>query len=390
MKKSILILSISLLGLSVVAQQNQIQNTNNALKSGDLERAKKAIDLAAAHESTMQLNKMWYYRGKTYFAIYESKEFKSLDTEAALKSLVSFINCLKGDKDNIYKDEVTGLLIASALRLYNYSLAAYRSGDFINAAKNLNILFDVFPFDKDKTLTRSNITTESLNYDLYSISRDAKDIGKAKEYLQKLIDAKYKSPKIYSDMSLICLSEKDTTKALNYIEMGRNLFDDDIKLINAELTLYIQLGKTDILLVKLEKAIASTPDNELLFYAQGLIYKDKKEFEKAEISYKKVIELKADHLDANFELGVLYFNKGVEWSNKSSNLPLSESKKMKEFDEKAMIDFKNSIPYFEKVREINPNEMSVNQSLMKTYRITGDTEKFNVLKKYMDDLKVKK
>lgn len=390
MKKGLIFLTLSLLIFNTIAQQNQVQNANNALRSGELDKAKKAIDLAAEHESTRNLNKMWYYRGKTYLGIYDSKEFKNLDADAALKAVTSFINCLKGDKDNIYKDEVTGLLIASSIRLYNNGIDAYRNSDFIKASLNLIAIFDAFPYDKDKTLTRSNITPESLNYDLYSISRDSKDIGKAKEYLQKLIDAKYKSPKIYIDMSRIFLSEKDTAKALQYIEMGRSLFDDDVKLINAELTLYIQQSKTDVLLEKINTAIASTPDNELLYYTQGLIYKDKKQNDKAEIAYKKVLELKPDHSDANFELGVLYFNRGVEWNNKASNLPLSDTKKVKEYDEKANSDFKNSIPYFEKAHELNPNDISIIQSLMKAYRIIGDDAKFNAMKEKADKFKAKK
>lgn len=390
MKKSLLFLSFSLFVLNVSAQQNNLQNTNNALRAGELDKAKHAIDLASEHESTKNLTKMWYYRGKTYLGINDSKEFKSLDPDAALKAVISFINCLKGDKDNIYKDEVTGMLIASTLRLYNNGIDTYRNGDFIKATQSLNVIFDVFPYDKDKTLTRSNITPESLNYDLYSIARDSKDIGKAKEYLQKLIDAKYKSPKIYIDMSRIYLSEKDTTKALQYIEMGRAIFDEDIKLINAELTIYIQQGKLDVLLEKINKALESAPDNEFLYYTQGLIYNDKKELEKAEVSYKKVLELKPDHVDANFELGKLYFNKGVEWNNKSGKLPLSETKKQKEYDDNAANDFKAAIPYFEKTHELNPNDASVIQSLMKAYRITGDDAKFTAMKDKADKLKAKK
>ena len=390
MKKGLLFISLSLLVFSTIAQQNQLQNANNKLRSGELDKAKTAIDLAAEHESTKYLTKMWYYRGKTYLGIYDSKTYKNLDADAALKAVESFINCLKADKDNIYKDEVTDLLIASSLRLYNSGMEVYRNGNYTKASQNLTAVFDAFAFDKNKTLTRSNITPESLNYDLYSISRDAKDLAKAKEYLQKLVDAKYKSPKIYMDMSRILISEKDTVKALEYIEMGRNLFEDDVKLITAELTLYIQQGKTDVLLLKLDKAIESAPDNELLYYTQGLIYKDKKQIEKAEASYKKVLEIKPDHLDANFEMGALYFNRGVEWNNKSSNLPMSESKKMKEFDEKAIADFKTAIPYFEKTHELNANDVNVIQSLMKVYRMTGDDAKFTAMKEKADQFKAKK
>lgn len=391
MKKSLLFLALTILVLKTIAQPNQVQNTNNALRSGELDKAKTAIDLAAENESTKNLTKMWYYRGKTYLAIYENKkEYKNLDPDAAQKAAVSFVNCLKGDKENVYKDEITGLLVRSTVGLYNTGIDNYRKGAFEKASQNLLAIFDVFPFDKDKALTRSNITAESLNNDLYSIAMDARDMTKAKEYLQKLIDAKYKSPKIYIDMSKIYLSEKDTAKALHYIETGRSLFDEDLKLINAELTIYIQQGKTDVLLEKLNKAIESAPDNELLYYTQGLIYKDKKQVEKAEAAYKKVLELKPDHIDANYELGVLYFNRGVEWNTKANSVPPSETKKAAEYNEKATADFKTAIPYFEKVHELNPNDISIIRSLKKVYGRIGDDVKFAAMKEKEDKLVPKK
>ena len=67
MKKGFLFLSLSLLVFSTIAQQNQVQNTNNALRAGELDRAKIAIDLASEHESTKNLTKMWLYRGENIF-----------------------------------------------------------------------------------------------------------------------------------------------------------------------------------------------------------------------------------------------------------------------------------------------------------------------------------
>ena len=77
MKKSLLFISFSFVILSAFAQDNQLNNANNYLRSKELDKAKTAIDLAAEHEKTKNLTKMWYYRGKTYLAICESKDFKT-------------------------------------------------------------------------------------------------------------------------------------------------------------------------------------------------------------------------------------------------------------------------------------------------------------------------
>ncbi|MFL5753038.1 MAG: hypothetical protein ACJ76F_06500, partial [Bacteroidia bacterium] len=107
--------------LAVNAQSNQVQNTINYLKNKELDKAKTAADLASVHENTSSSAKLWMYRGKVYQAIYEDKSeaVRKLDPEAEEKAVESFITSLKLDKDNIYKDEVTGLLVLSAGALNN-------------------------------------------------------------------------------------------------------------------------------------------------------------------------------------------------------------------------------------------------------------------------------
>ena len=80
----------------------------------------------------------------------------------------------------------------------------------------------------------------------------------------------------------------------------------------------------------------------------------------------------------------------MEWNNKASNLPLSETKKQEEYDQNAKADFKNATIYFEKGHELNPNDMSIVQSLMKIYRILGDEAKSTAMKEKLDKLKAAK
>jgi len=380
-KAKFLIGLLSIVSLGVFAQKTNIQNTWNALQSKEYDKAKKAIDLAAENEETKNNTKMWYYRGKTYIAICDDKDkYKNLDPDAAEKAFISFLNCLKTDKDNIYKEEVTPLLVASSMRLYNSAIRAKEAKDYDKAFRCFNDLFDAFPFDKDKSLQRSNITVESLDHDLYGVARVSGDKTKAKEYLQKLIDIKYKDPLIYLDMSRLYLEQKDTVKALSYIETGRNLFDENSSLINAELSIYITQGKLDVLLEKTNKALEATPDNEILYFVQGTVYEKKGDAAKAENAYKKAVELKPEYYEANYNLGVLYYERGVEWNKKANDLPPTQMNKAKEYDAKTTEEFKKSVPYFEKANELNASDVTVVKILLKMYKVLGDNDKYDKLK----------
>ena len=50
------------------------------------------------------------------------------------------------------------------------------------------------------------------------------------------------------------------------------MFEEDQGLINTEINLYIQLGRTSELIGKLGEAIEIDPENELLFFNRGTIY----------------------------------------------------------------------------------------------------------------------
>ena len=385
MSKSDLLLAAAVtLSITVAAQSNKVQSAWNALKFKELDKAKAAIDLSAEHEDTRNDTKMWYYRGKVYLAINDDKDkFKDLDHDAAEKSFVGFLNCLKTDKSGAYSSEENAapkLLMAASVNLYNRSKEATYNKDYEKAIRYVNYLPEAFPYDKDKALVRKNITTESLNADLFRLYKASGNNPKAKEYGQKLVDINYKDPNLYLDMSRMMLEEKDTAKALKYIESGRLLREDDMSLIKAEMRIYIDQKKIDVLLEKTSKAIEVAPDNEMLYFVQASIYEQKGDRDKAEASYKKALEVKPDYMEANFNLGALYFNRGVDFNKKANDLPLDQTKKSKEYDDKANESFKLAIPYLEKAHELSPTENAINQTLLKIYKRTGNDEKYNQLK----------
>jgi len=380
--------------IHVHAQKNKLQTAYSALNIKELDRAKEAIDLAAEHAETKGDAKTWYYRGKIYLAINDNREkFKDLDPESAEKAYMGFLKCLQLDKDGVYKkntnneNNADGLLIMCAVRVFNKASIDFNNKDFEGAARHFSELYDAFVYDKEKSLPRSNITNESLTYNLYRVYLASGNKAKAKEYLQKLIDIKYKSPDIYLDMSQLYFEEKDTAKGISYIDMGRNLFDDNMDIINAEIRVYVAQGKMDVLLEKVTKAIVSAPDNEVLQWIQAKVYEQKGELTKAEEGYKKAIEIKPDYFDALYNLGALYFNNGVAWNNKASNLPLNASAKMKEYDANAEKEFSNSLLYFEKALTVNDVDRTLLRALKQLYLRRGESDKA----KQMDEkLNIKK
>ena len=59
--------------------------------------------------------------------------------------------------------------------------------------------------------------------------------------------------------------------------------------------------------------------NDLLFFNRATVYDQKGMLDEAIIDYKKSIELNPDNFNSNYNLGALFFNRGVELRNEANN-----------------------------------------------------------------------
>src|SRR6185436_13693763 len=188
----------------------------------------------------------------------------------------------------------------------------------------------------------------------------------------------------------IYLEEKDTAKALTYVELGRQAFEENTSLLGEEIKIYSAQGKIDVLITKFSDAIAINEDNEQLFYNRATLYESKKDHEHAEADYKRALEIRDSYFDANYGLGILYFNVAAEKSNAANDIKdfnKYEAAK-KEFNEK----FKQSEPYLLKAIDLNPRKTEEEQqlyratlnSLKQLYARVGEMENYNKIKGKMD------
>lgn len=358
------------------AQSNQVLNSINYHKSKEWDKAKAATDLAAVHETTKGTAKMWMWRGRVYQGIYSdtSAKVRALDSESEEKAVEAYMTCLKIDaKENIYKDEVKFAIVDAAAALNNKAKWYASQKQFDKANHCYDLLNDALVYDFDQGMKRKNITKEKIVFSKFEMYKYAADKDKTKEYADKLIAMNYKDPKIYSDMVKLCLMDKDTAKAISYIDKSKTLFEDNMELIALELNIYLAQKRTDVLKDKLLTAINLSPDNEVLHLVLANLYNETKDKENAEKEYLKAIEIKPDYSFANYNLGVMYFNSGNEWNEKLNKLPLKDPK-AKEYETKSNDYFKKAVGYFEKAYEVAPDK-ATKQRLRQLLLRLGETEK---------------
>ena len=351
-----------------------------SLKNGNnIYSAKNYIDEAFLNTSTSDEPKMWNYRAKVYLKIALLKDQK-IDNDSIFKAKQSHIRCLDRDKKGrvvvrkwTKEEDVVAGLIQCGYKLFNMAIDEYNNENNSKALKLYDEIFEIFDYDSEDQLKRGNITKETVLHNSFFAARRMEDNERSKVLLQNLIDLNFNDPSIYVHMSDILQEEGNDDDALKYLSLGRDYFENDPVLINSQINLYIKLNRTDELIDKLSDAIELDDMNDLLFFNRATVYDQKGMLDEAIIDYKKSIELNPDNFNSNYNLGALFFNRGVELRNEANNS--SSDKLYNKLKKESEVFFDDALPFLETSLSLDPNDKNTLLSLKQLYYLKGDYKK---------------
>lgn len=375
MKKIKLLLLILMCAGSLNAQKAKVQTAWNYLKYDQLNKAKEAIDEAAANEQSMGMEKTWYYRGLIYQAMHKHEKYGNLDPNSLQKAYDYYQKSLEINPKSDYTEDINQRKTVIASQLFALGVDQYNAKNYAAALEAFENILKMAPGDTLATLNASYSAEKSGNKE------------KARQYYLQLIDMNYNDSKIYVFLSNIYKAESDTAKALTVIQNGRQRFPNDNNLIIEELNFYLFSGKNKEAIEPLNLAISKDSKNANLFFARGSIYDKLGDTGKAKTDYSKAIELKPDYFDAYYNLGAMYFNQGAELANKANAIAPSKIKEYDAAKAKADTKFKEAQPFLEKAYELNSKDVSTLTSLKQLYARTGELKKAEEMKKALEEIK---
>ena len=398
------------LTLSATAQRSKIVTAYNYLEYGELNKAKKAIDIGIKDEKARISPKSWYYRGLIYQAIHESKdtEINSLDANALDTAYRSYIKCLSIDIKEKHKDDIKKKMEMCA-RLF-----AYRGAKMFNEDK-LEMALVSFNNAQEINARPEFGLVDTMS--IYNAAITADRLGKNKDAIEdydKLISINYGGSSIYS--LLIKLHRKDSNQVarLATIEKGRLQYPDDNNIIIEELKYYNELEDRDRSIEILSIAIEKDPDNVVLYYWLGTMHDQAGDFANGEKvfgqaltlaepeyaqkteAYKKdrgtEIEISSkaslDKIHENYfnilyNYGALYYNKGVAMLKSIEDI--ADNRKYKVAREKAEAVMVKALPLLEKALELNPTDRSTMTSLKDLYARTEDNVNWERMQEMLEN-----
>lgn len=381
--KKFMLTAVAALGMQLAfAQNSAVTNAILHQKNGTLDKARTEIDKAVVHEKTANSAKAWFTKAEIYAAMVGNPVYGTLVADPAQEAAVAYDKAITLDKPGgEYAKQAQEKKKAISEALY---VNALNEGVKFNQEQKFNEALQAF------TKAQQHNPQDTTAY-LYAaiMAEQAENYSAAKENYRKLIGLNYTKPNVYNRLYYITSQvEKNEAESLKVLEEGLKANPNNKDLMLTELDTYIKAGKAQQAIEKLQKAIEVDPNNVSLYLVLGQVYEQTKKFDLAQQNYEKAIKLEPANGNANYNLGVLHFNRGYEVNKKLQALSAANySKQAPKLEPEMKKHFNNSLPYFEAALKANPNDATTMNTLAKVYLALGRNKDAEAMNKKADAAK---
>jgi len=378
MKKTILLL-FSVLAVSYsFAQKGKVTTATTLLDAGDVVKAKEAIDAAITNEKSKDWPKTYIVAAKVYTQLYK----KGKDELGAIKASEFYNKAIeldkKGDaegkKAGKFKQEIGQALLFFGNELTNAGVEAFNKNDYKSAVAAFENLLKLNNNEYAVAIQGEKVDSVII-YNTALAAYNGQMWPEAIKYFNQAIDIKYGGGDAVLLLHQVFVNSGDSLKMGDNLIKGFETYPTDDRIITELINYYLTSNQNDKALGYLNKAIEKDQSNPSFFFARGALNDNSGSFEAALEDYKKCLEIDPQYYRALYNLGVIYFNKGVEQMNEAN--AETETKKYNAKKAVAEETFKVSLPYFEKALEVEPNDAGVMESLKTLYYRFGMNDKYN-------------
>ena len=218
-------------------------------------------------------------------------------------------------KQSKTKDIVTGLSTI-AQKYLDEGMNSYTFGDLVKASQ----LFEK-AVEASATAPLSKVDTTAL-YNAGYTAWAVKDYERAKNFFEQCLAANYyyEGGEVFAKLGDVYTNLGDAKKGAEILEQGFVKFPQSQSILIGLINYYMTSGENaDRLFVLIDEAKKNEPNNASLYYVEGNIYKELKNYEKAVESYMKCAEINPEYEFGFIGAGILYYERAVELSEQASN-----------------------------------------------------------------------
>ncbi len=360
----------------VMCQNTHRTTAYNYMRDGELDKALEYIEPTIEHPKTMSVEKTWRYRGQIYSMIAgsENPDYKNLHPSPVAEAARSYLKAMELDEKGTYEKENQQALSVVQQQANFYGGQQFTENQFRKSYENFKLASEL--------AEKLGVVDTVAVYNAGLAAERAEMYPEAIQQYEQSIEMGYLEGRMYLFLALMHEKMGDKEKYMEVVRKGREMYPGDSDLIRLELNHYLENNQYEEAEKNLKLALEKDPEDKALHFALGVVYDNLGRVDDAADAYTKAIELDANYFDALYNLGALYFNKGVELNQEANDAPDDNVYKAKRAE--AAEYFIMAEPFLDRARALEPNDLNTLNSLRQLYAFTNQTEKYNAIKKEID------
>ncbi len=373
------------------AQNKNVVSAYNYMGDGDYDKAAEYIEPATTNETTSSKEKTWRYRGAIYaqIAMGTDDALKMKYPNALDKAIESYVKANELDTKASYKEEND-----HALR--NLQITALNGGN--DAFNNKNYEKAIEGYKQSERIAKAFGQVDSNAVFNSALAYEAMgDTATAMERYAECIKIGYDKPDVFRYLASMQKRTGNLDAAIVTTQQGLAKYPDNKELMLDLVAFLLEANRMDEAETSVKAAIANDPTNPVLYSVLGSLYDGKanpkegevneadmiKWYDLAEQAYKKSIEVDPAFFDSYYNIGVLYNNRAAYEYEKCNQI--KDDAKYNACKTKADEIYLKTIPFFEEAHKLKPDDTATLQQLKILYAKSGDTEKYNAIKKELGE-----
>jgi predicted Zn-dependent protease len=296
----------------------------------------------------------------------------------------------KTDFQNDDNTELKRILSRMRIDASNLANVMYQNKSYEMASQAFEMSYELY-FDMTSmydTISWNNACIAALN---------SKNTTRSKRFLEHGITQQWDQISFYSMLSRLYLEQGDTNQALQWLTNGRSRYPSDLGLISEETNLYIAQKNISQAKTNLQLAISKAPQQSNLILVLANILDNEVQqlqvgpgmpaydtlWKATEALYLKAFQLLPERSDQQFallfNLGALYNNHAVKWSQLKTPKGQNALQFSKQIEQQAAVFLNKALPYLERALTIKPDDEAVKRALKQIYLKTGKADKAKML-----------
>ncbi len=289
-------------------------DTKILLKDHRIEKTEDVNVNGVAYTVDQYTDKKLYYGQNGELAAWVITN-KYVNEELLDQALTALEKAIETDTKNARTKEITELMVALKGKFFNEAMCAYTLGDYKVSS---------IDFEKAANIAAHKLINQIDTAFIYYAGLTAfmdKDHDRAIKFFTKAIDYGYDAKgDAYSYLAESYKVKQDIEMAKEILNNGFRKYPSTQSILVSLINTYIESNDDPNKILELiRQAQVNEPQNATLFYAEGNVYKNMNELEKAVECYKKSVEIDNNYYYGYFAIGAAYYDKAVDIQAKAAD-----------------------------------------------------------------------